>query len=182
MPRTRSLLSVVGILVATLGLAFAAWAGGPGGGEPASCQVLNPGAGAVAIRGTVAVEAQRSDAVATPVDYTLRLARTGATPCGDDPAGKVCFFRLSLEAIVFGKSNEDVLCLALEDPGLSAQILAGFNLPPTRRLVITDKSITNAEVQGPDQVIPGTGDPGRASTLGDVVIYACTSELCRLAR
>ena len=108
----------------------------------------------------------------TPVDYTLRLARSGVTSCGD-PSSKVCFFRLSLEAKVFGISNEDVLCLALENPGLSAQILAAFNLPPTRRLVITDKSITNAEVQGPDQVIPGTGDPGRASTMGDVVIWAC---------
>jgi hypothetical protein len=154
------IVALVVLLVFAPALAVDALAGGPGGGVVASCQVPNPSAGA--IRGTVAVETQRSDAVATDVDYTLRLTRSGAT----------AFFRLSLFALVFGKTNEEVLCLALEDPGLSAQILAAFNLQPGRRLVITDKSITNAEVQGPDQVIPGSGVPGRASTMGDVTIYA----------
>jgi hypothetical protein len=113
-----------------------------------------------AIRGTVAVEALRSDAVATDVDYTFRLGRSGATK----------FFRFTTNALVFGKTNEEVLCLALDDPGLTEQILAAFNLRGTR-LVITDRSITNSETQGPQQVIPGSGDPGRASTLGDVTIY-----------
>jgi hypothetical protein len=162
MPYAPRIIALAVLVVASLALPFDAVAGGPGVGVIASCQIPNPSAGALAIRGTVAVETQRSDAVATDVDYTLRLTRSGAT----------AFFRLSLNTLAFGKTNEEMLCLALEDPGLSAQILAAFNLPPGRRLLITDKSITNAEVQGPDQVIPGTGTPGRASTMGDVTIYA----------
>jgi hypothetical protein len=158
MPFAAKVIALAVMLIAVPALAFDAWAGGPGGGI-ASCQVLNPSAGALAIRGTVAVETLASGAVATDVDYTFRLTRSGAT----------AFFRLTKNALVFGKTNEDVLCLALENLGLSAQILAAFNLPPNRHLVITDKSITNAEVQNPDQVIPGTA---RASTMADIVIYA----------
>jgi hypothetical protein len=162
MSHAPRIVALAVLIVSTIAVASGALAGGPGEGVIASCQIPNPSAGALAIRGTVAVETQRSDAVATDVDYTFRLTRSGATT----------FFRLSLVALAFGKTNEEILCLALEDPGFSAQILAAFNLPPGRRLLITDKSITNAEVQGPDQVIPGTGTPGRASTMGDVTIYA----------
>jgi|RhiMetdeSRZDD1v2_1073273.scaffolds.fasta_scaffold406781_1 hypothetical protein len=158
MPFLARVISLAVLFVAVSALAFDAWAGGPGGGI-ATCQVTNSSGGALAIRGTVAVETLQSVAVATDVDYTFRLTRSGAT----------AFFRFTKNALVFGKTNEDVLCLALDDLGLSAQILAAFNLPPNRRLVITDKSITNAEVQSLDQIIPGTG---RASTMGDIVIYA----------
>jgi len=158
MPFAARVIALAALLVAVPAFAFDAWAGGPGGGI-ASCQVPNSGAGALAIRGTVAVETQSSGAVATDVDYTFRLTRSGAT----------AFIRFTKNALVFGKTNEDVLCLALEDPVLSAQILGAFNLSAGRHLVITDKSITNAEVQNPDQVIPGTV---RASTMADIVIYA----------
>jgi hypothetical protein len=157
MPFARRVIALAVMLVAVPVLAFNAWAGGPGGGI-ATCQVMNSSGGAVAIRGTVAVEALGSGGEATAVDYTFRLTRSGAT----------AFFRLTKNTLVFGKTNEDMLCLALDDPNLSAQILAAFNLPRGHRLVITDKSITNAEVQSLDQVIPGTE---RASTMADVVIY-----------
>jgi hypothetical protein len=158
MPFAARVIALAVLLVAVPALAFDAWAGGPGGGI-ASCQVMNPSNGALAIRGTVAVETQQSGAAATDVDYTFRLTRSGAT----------AFFRLTKHAVVFGKTNEDVLCLALDDPILSAQIIAAFNLPRGHGLVITDKSITNAEIQDLNQVIPGTV---RASTMGDVLIYA----------
>ena len=148
-------IALAAVLISATVLAAPVQAGGPGEGV-ASCEV--PKAGGSAIRGTVAVLAHRSDAVAAPVDYTFRLSRGGAT----------AFFRFTTSAVVFGTTNEDILCLALQDPTLGAEILATFNFRPGGRLVITDRSITNAETQGEQQIFPGTT---RGSSLADVTIY-----------
>ena len=149
-------LALATALFAAIAVATQVEAGGPGEGTTATCEV--PKAGGSALRGTVAVTAHSTAPGPADVDFTLRLSRGGAT----------AFFRFTTNAIVFAKTNEDVLCLALENPELRDQILTTFNFRPGSRLVITDRSITNAETQGPQQIIPGTD---RGSTLADVTIY-----------
>jgi hypothetical protein len=150
------------VAAATLGVLLGstplAWAGG-GAGLTAPCQVKNSGSGAIALRGAIAVEVQNGTLPGpTDVDYTVRLERGGVTK----------FLRFTLNAEVFALSNEEVVCLLLDDPTFTQTVRDEFGLG-NRFLKITDNSLKNAESKGPHQVIPGTT---RASTLGDITIHA----------
>ena len=199
MKKSNVAVFVVGILGVFFWPALQAW-GEPSFPAPGSktCVVNNPGKGALAIKGTVAVEvvngfnAPRSS---QDVDFTLRLERSGAQH----------FFRLHLVTELGAMSNEAIACRMLNpndtddldtenvDPDeyvsrdvstLVNQILTTFDLPG-RRLVITDSSISDA---GEPEPIPGTETgfpiPGtypsqpayhRGSSLVNIVIYAVPS-------
>ena len=167
------------------------WAvGGPAGDTPC-CQVINPGAGAIALKGTLAIV---YDPLNFNLDVILRLERSKT----------IKFFRLNLNgsgANISGKTNEEIACLIFnphESPvtdiqtrvlafvdSIVREFFAGAN-PSNTRLVITAGSISN--MQGwvecssdgnlPDLcLIPGTG---RVSTMGDIVIYAVDPARVRL--
>ena len=159
MKRYKTMVLMAGAFVAFFGLTLQAWGGGtPAGGLPPSCQVANPGQGAIALKGTAAVETQNVDVnaqLAKDVDLTLRLERGGAITSfrSNDP-----------DTNIWGYSNGDIACLFLEKSAFAQSILAAF-APTKTRLVITSKSISNAE-QGE---IPGTGS---ISTVADITIYA----------
>lgn len=158
--------------------AAAAWAGGPA--DIPSCVVPNPGSGAIALRGTVAVGVQDAATQAsTNVDFTLRLERGGA----------LAFFRVSLFTQVYARSNEGILCDLLNDSAspaalqLRGAILQKFGFRSTSRFVITDKSVSNAEIQGtsgqwlcnetytdPATLTPSCTEP-RAASMADVTIH-----------
>ena len=158
MKRYKTMVLMAGAFVAFFGLTLQAWGGGtPAPGLPPSCQVANPGQGAIALRGTAALEVHEIDGLsnAHDVDLTLRLERGGAIASfrSNDP-----------DTNIWGVSNADIACLFLEKPAFAQSILAAF-APTKTRLVITSKSISNAE-QG---LIPGTGS---ISTVADITIYA----------
>lgn len=160
----------------------AARAGGPGDPTP-SCLVNNPG-GATALRGTVAVGGQSAGPGTPHVDFTLRLERGGA----------FAFFRASVDTEIFATSNENILCSLLNDnqsqaaADLRAAILSTFGLTTRTQFVITDRSISKAEIQGqsPQWVCNNTyttgsvapppscadGSTPRAASMADVIIYA----------
>jgi hypothetical protein len=157
MKTCKTTLLVAGVLVALFGLTPKAWAGG--GSVGTACTLAgNPGAGAIALRGTAAAEAHNvSESVVSDVDLTLRLERGGVTK----------FFRSNNSvANFFGFTNEDVICTFISDSTLKAQIINQFGLNATWKLVLTDKSLSNAS----DPAFIGSGS--RLSGIADVIIYA----------
>lgn len=156
-------------------------AGGPN--EPACTEKAGPGA--TALRGTIAVAVPDATARAdTNADFTLRLERGGA----------VAFFRASVVMQIFARNNENVLCDLLQDnESVAAQelrtaILTTFGFPTNARFVVTDRSVSKAEVQGPktaqwlcdqqftkpvdqsDHTVPNCAAP-RGSGMADITIY-----------
>jgi hypothetical protein len=172
-----SIVTMVGSLVA--GEMAPAWAGGPA--DNPTCLVKKHG-GSVALKGTVAVGAQSLDQANTDVDFTLRLER----------GGSLAFFRASVNMQVYGVSNEGILCTLLNDDTsvaattLRAAILQAFGLSKATRFVLTDSSISKAEIQGsvnqwmcngtytnPTPLAePTCGTAARGASMADVVIYA----------
>jgi hypothetical protein len=178
----RVVVTVFAIAVAVLSAAMPAWAGGPG--DNPSCVVPNPPGGATALRGTVAVGVQNAAVQAnTDADFTLRLSRGGA----------LAFFRVSLNMQVFSISDEGILCHLLNDDqsvaaaSTRAAILTTFALPQSSKFFLTDKSLSNSEIQGSvnqwlcNQTFTPTNPPlapptscqvpPRAASMADVVIY-----------
>lgn len=184
MNRTRRLLLAIGIAAVLCGAPPDASGDGgqPAGGEP-SCRVDTLGdaalaaSGAIALRGTVAVEVTSNIGLIIgphDVDFTLRLERGGAQR----------FFRLHLFTSLGGLSNEEIICRMLNpsDTGDSAvlafvnQILTAFGLPSDRRLVIRPDSLSDTDAaaggtllgQGQLQI----GGTLHASAVANVTIYA----------
>jgi len=165
-----------------------AWAGvGPAGTGPC-CVIANPGAGALALKGTMALV---WDPGTLNVDITLRLERSG----------DLRFFRLNVPLNLQGQTDAQIICLILnpcatEDPELREpvtvfvnEILNAFFPGLTAcdtKLAITAGSIANAQgnlecLEGntPENCyIPGTH---RVSTLGDLTIYVVPTSRFRLA-
>jgi hypothetical protein len=155
-----------------------AWAGGPADDPP--CVIANPG-GSTALRGTIAAHVQNAATQGnTDVDFTLRLERGGA----------LAFFRASVNMQVFARSNEGILCDLLNSNNtqaaadLRAAILRAFGLPSTALFWLTDKSISNAEIQGvsgqwfcnntyTDPTMPAgpCGATQRGGSMADVILY-----------
>ena len=163
-------LAVGAVICAIIGLpaAPAVWAFG-GGGIP-TCLVGNPGGGALAIRGVLAVTVTSMVGTSLPqdADFVLRLERSGV----------MRFYRSHQVTPLSGLSAEEVVCRAVDqinnsDPAVAilvGQILTDFG-PGKTRLVITDKSVTNAEALTNAVVVPGT-IPAHAASMADVLLYA----------
>lgn len=152
-------------------------AGGPN--EPACTEKV--GAGATALRGTIAVGVPTIQPGVQNVDFTLRLERGGA----------VHFFRANVPIAVFSRPNENVLCDLLKTNASDAAadlreaILTTFGFPPlTSRFIVTDKSFSKAEVQGtaaqwlcdgqftdPNSPLNPTCAAPRGSALADITIH-----------
>jgi hypothetical protein len=163
MTRGKLWAVAVGIVGTLSGLAGDAGAGGgsPTGGTP--CLVEKIG-GSTPVRGTVAVDVRITDPsplVNQDVSFVLRLERSGVTK----------FFRLNLSANINGMTNEQVACVML-GTGLSQEILEAFGLSPARtQIVISDKSISNAEdITTVLPVFPG--DSSHLGTMADITLYA----------
>jgi hypothetical protein len=146
-----------------------AWAKTPSGGGP-SCLINNPSNGAIALRGTVAINSIPGSPAS--VDVLARLERGGALK----------HFRLHLAQSINGLTNQEVACRIFNpndtnDPDTVAavgqfvnEILTFFGYSG-RSLKITDNSISNAEV---DPAITPTPYPGGTNygSMGDITIYA----------
>ena len=180
--RFKSLIAIVAIALAATSAA-PVHAGGPG---DFACLVDNANAGATALRGTLAVHVQEAAfPTTTPVDFTLRLEK----------GGTAAFFRTSYLTSIYARSNEAVLCELLVDNStvtaitdFRAAILASFGLKRTTRLVLTRKSLSQAETQGqagqwfctgyyttPTIIDPASspcGADARGGSMADVLIYA----------
>ena len=182
------------MVIAFAGLLFSltppAWAGGAGG-ELGCCVVTNPGGGALAIKGTMAVVyTWPAESELANLDVKLRLER----------GGKFGFFQLNLKQNIYGLDNFEITCLVLNpyEPkpteqgnsieavkALVNQILGTFFPGSGRdctntRLVITRSSVTNTDgsAGGPIQTIPGdeTTNTDRIAAMGDIMIYAVDPE------
>ena len=174
----KALIVVVAIALA-LGPTAPVLAGGP---ADTACLTDNASAGATALRGTLAVHVQQVLQGSTAVDFTLRL----------DKGGTVTFFRTSYETIVFGRSNEAILCELLVDSNsptaatdFRAAIINSFALKRSTRFVLTRKSLSQAETQGetgqwfctgvytdPETTAPPCGAAARGGSMLDVTLYA----------
>ena len=151
-------------------------AGGPN--EPACTSKAKNGA--TALRGTIAVGVPTIQPGVQNVDVTLRLERGGA----------VHFFRANVPMAVFSRPNENVLCDLLQtNPSGAAEdlrlaILGTFGFPLNAQFVITDKSVSMAEVQGtaaqwlcdgqftdPTKPLSPTCAAPRASAMADITIH-----------
>ena len=184
--KTRRFVAGIAIAALLLLSATAAWAGaGEGIG---CCTVTNPGGGASAIKGTVALHyTMPTGSEAARSDVELRLERSSLRG----------FFTVTLsEKPLAGKSNEEIVCSilnpaeagienesAVED--LVDEILEyffegkGLNSTNTR-LVITRSSITNTDGPSGTPILDGGVRTGRVLALADIVIYAVAEENLRL--
>lgn len=167
MRNSKMILLLVGMGGLLLGLPTEARACCPAPGPPPPCLVANPGSGALPIRGTISAEVQDVGLAAgggsPQVDFTARLTRSGVTH----------FFRVSIFFSIGTLAYEEIACFFLAAKG--ADILTAFGLDPaTRKLVITDKSISDAESPTADQTIFKTDgtSTNRGSSLADIVIFA----------
>jgi hypothetical protein len=158
---------VAGVLVALFGLTPKTWAGGGEAASACTLIVAKPGQHAIALKGTAAVAANYVDTIGggiADVDLILRLERSEGN-------GAPKFFRAN-DSInnFFGYTNLDVLCQFL--PALQSQILSAFGIKSNWKLVLTDKSVSNASDEA---FVPGTvtlgGDP-RLSGMSEVKIFA----------
>ena len=188
-------ITIIGVLFV---LPFGVWGGSyvpttPPADIDGLCQMDNPGSGAIALRGTVAVEV--TSGATNPfgsqeVDFTLRLER--------GPLQK--FFRAHINDNIAAISNEELVCKMLNAHPVDSEgndILTAFELSDMRVLVITNKSISDVEF-GRGYAIPGTtktltvydinqnplttydefGNPfplifgPHSSAMGDITIYA----------
>ena len=197
----RPRLRITGIIA--VGLVFTlvsmAWAGAGPAGETPCCQVTNPGAGALALKGTIAIVYDAANDF--NLDVTLRLER-GKT---------VRFFRLNLQgdgANLLGKTDSEIACLIFnpfELPDVPENALirsrvftfvdnilraffAGVT-PYNTRLVITAGSTSGMQgvlecedPNGPDYnvLLCEIPETQRTSSIGDIVIYAIDADRIRL--
>ncbi len=148
------------------------WARGGGGSSP-TCLVDNPGSGAIALRGTVAADVTSGiyDSV-QDIDLTLSL----------DKGGVMKFFRLHQNLSLVGEDSDTILCRFLDpianpNPDVQAfvnQILDAFGFARTRQLVITSKSISNADEKNNTYFCVDAASPctQHASNIADVTIWA----------
>lgn len=174
----RVMMIVFTIAMTIASVVVPAWAGGPN--DNPTCIINNPGGG-TAVRGTIAAHVQNgATAGNTDVDFTLRLERGGA----------LAFFRASVNMQVFARSNEGILCDLLNTNNtqaavdLRAAILRTFGFSSTGLFWLTDKSISNAEIQGvsgqwfcnntyTDPTLPAgpCGASQRGGSMADVILY-----------
>ena len=188
--KTLLLIIVVGIV---LGLVSQVSAGGSPAPGDECCVVINPGGGADAMKGTMALVYDPDDNYS--LEITLRLQRSGEQK----------FFRLKLTLgfSIEGLSNEAIICLILNPEETNSskiqesvtlfvnQILLAFfgenYTADNTRLVITSDSISN--YQGVYECTHEDGSPvycsvpgtTRISTLGDIVIYAVDRDKAKMA-
>lgn len=185
-------------VIVALGFLFilttGAWAGAGAGGYAACCVVTNPGGGALAIKGTWALELiPQTEVPGAFIDVKIRLER----------AGQFEFFDLTLNENIEGLDNDEIACLILNpnspnqytdlDPAYISktpervaafvtQILTtffpdqGMDVDNTA-LVITRGSVTFTDGPGgsPVSEVPGADPPqdtDRISSIGDIMIYA----------
>ena len=186
-------VSVVALCVMGLLVGFSAQAragAGPAEGDPPCCQVINPGTGAISMKGTMAL-------VYTPgevpnLDITLRLERSGVQR----------IFRLNIQGVnLEGMLDEYIVCVILnpyETGYLEVQervatfvnsILSAFFTgldASNTRLVITRSSISTP--QGVLACSDENADPTyclippdniRVSSMGDVAIYVVSADRAR---
>jgi hypothetical protein len=195
MRKIKILVMAAGVAGLFLSIGIEAFAGGPAGVGPC-CVVTNPGAGALALKGTMALvidPGNISDSRPPNLDVTLRLERSSA----------LHFFRLNISGInVTGYTDEQLVCLIL-NPFATAdesirqpvwnfvqEILAAFSpgsTPCDKSLVIRTGSIMKA--QGYSECVNDSGVPvnclipgtDRISTLGDLTIFTVDQTRVRLA-
>jgi len=190
MKPVKQILIIISILGLLFGLTPQVFAGGSPAPGDECCVVVNPGKGALAMKGTMALVYEAG--IDFNLDVTLRLERSGAQH----------FFRLNLLGLdLYGLTNEGIACLIL-NPNETAnsliqgkvtnfvnEILSAFFNGPTAadtRLVITSYSISDC--QGVYECINTSGEPvfcvipgtTRTSRLGDIVIYAVESAKANL--
>ena len=186
--KTRRLVAGLAIAALLLLSATAAWAGaGEGVG---CCTVINPGGGASAIKGTLALHYTMPTGIEPArSDVELRLERSSLRG----------FFTISLTNNLAGKNNEEIVCFILNpaEPGqnvadanaveaLVDEILEYFfegkGLDSTNtKLVITRSSITNTDGPSGTDILDGGSSPtGRVLALADIVIYAVDAARLRL--
>ncbi len=178
------MIARVALTMLVIGCAFIsavtpAWAGGPA--DNPTC--LIPKKTNTALVGTISANVQNALTVGnTDVDFTLRLSGDG---------GKTfTFFRASVNTTVFSRSNAGLICTLLFDTpapqgagDLRAAILSHFGLSPTAQFFLTNKSLTNDEVQGSTgqwfcpntftdaSVLAGPCNPQRGGSMADVILY-----------
>jgi hypothetical protein len=183
MKSIRRAIIVTGILglVVNFWLVDSVYAGGGAGGINGCCIVENPGAGAIALNGTMAVDYMGSNS-----DVKLRLER----------GGKIGFFQLNLIGDIDGLDNFEIACLVLNpyepqpsgipDINFDAVVLLVQDIldtffpdsgmtPEDTGLVITRKSIsfTDGNSGGP------VGQTGRSAAMGDITIYVVDASKAR---
>lgn len=204
MKNQKIALTVIGALGLLFILTTGVWAGAGQGGFAACCVVTNPGGGALALKGTWALElipSEESPAGAF-IDVKVRLER----------AGQFAFLDLTLDenlgGFIAGLDNDETACLLLnpnsanqypvEPPDTSEtsdrviafvdQILSTFfpdkgMTAVNTALVITRGSVTFTDGPAGSPVSPYPGvenppvpDTDRKSSIGDITIYAIDKE------
>ena len=189
--KTSRIIMAIATTAILLFSAQEVWAGASTG--VGCCTVVNPGSGALAIKGTLGIDFTSNLFGKVPrADVLLRLERTGL----------LGWFTVTVSEDLYGKSNEEIACCILNpsEPDLQdvdrddvsalvKQILEFFfegkGLNPTNtRLVITRASITNTN--GPDgaRILEFNGEESEATdrffALADIVIYAISTGNVRL--
>jgi hypothetical protein len=158
--KATQLLILGSVLAMSINMISEASAGQGGVG---ACAVNNPGSGAVAIRGVLAVDVT----LPSTNDYLWRFEKSGVAN----------FYRLTIVRPLQGMSAEEVVCTGINDPlnpnldvmALERKILDKY-APGKTHLVITDKSVTNAEPLDTGVQIPNNS--AHAITMMDVILYA----------
>ena len=184
--KTRRLVMGIGISVL---LVFSATAALAGAGEGVGCcTVINPGGGASAIKGTLALHYTMPSSAGGPLaDVELRLERSSLRG----------FFTVTLsDKRLDGKNNEEIVCSILNpaEAGIANEsavqdlvdeileyFFEGEGLNSTNtRLVITRSSITNTDGPSGTPILDDAVPTGRVLALADIVIYAVAEENLRL--
>jgi hypothetical protein len=185
----KSILSIVSILGLFIILVPQVYAtGGPAETDPC-CLSINPGGGALAMKGTLALV---YDPASFNVDVTLRLERSGTQE----------FFRLNFQQNLIGLTDNTILCYIFNpnetnDPAIKGpvftfvqEILNRFfsgRTPYNTRLVITPSSASDyqgiffCDITGDSLGNCEIGDTGRVSTLGDITVFAVDADKANLA-
>jgi hypothetical protein len=180
-------LCVMGLLIGFCAQALAG--AGPAEGDPPCCLVVNPGTGALSMKGTMAL-------VYTPgqvpnLDVTLRLERSGVQH----------IFRLNIQGVnLKGMLDEYIVCLILNpretgSPDVQEKvtffvnsILSAFFTgldPSDTKLVITRGSISSPQGvlacsdENADPVYCLIPETTRVSSMGDITIHAVSADKAR---
>lgn len=163
---SRLILGIAGVIAVLSGPALEAQATSVKGdsGLPASCEVKNPSGGAIAIRGTIALESALSTG-AKDVDITMRLVR----------GSEQHFFHFRNLMNIEASDKKEILCqiLAVDSFVNGADgILAAFGFQG-RVIKITNDSISNFEPDDSDVTIYNADGTATAvgSTMADITLY-----------
>jgi len=193
MKRVKLVVMVVGIVGLLFALTPEVWANGEPAPGDECCVVINPGGGALALKGTAALEVVPLGLADFSLDVLLRLERSGNQH----------FFRLNLTGVdLTPLTDQGILCLVLNplefEPGQNRikitafvnQILSAFFTglsTESTRLVITLSSFSDFQgvfscddpnEEGHDRLlceIPGTIPP-RIFTMGEITIFAVDAD------